>query len=40
MPMIEGKLDDPDAAGSFSGHLLTPGEVAALFREALEDEAA
>jgi NAD(P)-dependent dehydrogenase (short-subunit alcohol dehydrogenase family) len=28
-PMLEDKLDDPDAAGSFSGHLLTPGEVAA-----------
>jgi len=27
-PMIEDKLDDPDAAGSFSGHLLTPAEVA------------
>ncbi len=27
-PMIEDKLDDPDAAGSFSGQLLTPGEVA------------
>jgi NAD(P)-dependent dehydrogenase (short-subunit alcohol dehydrogenase family) len=27
-PMIEGKLDDPDAAGSFSGQLLTPAEVA------------
>ncbi len=24
-PMLEDKLDDPDAAGSFSGHLLTPG---------------
>ena len=24
-PMLEGKLDDPDAAGSFSGRLLTPG---------------
>ena len=22
-PMLEGKLDDPDAAGSFSGRLLT-----------------
>jgi len=28
-PMIEGRLDDPDAAGSFSGQLLTPAEVAA-----------
>jgi NAD(P)-dependent dehydrogenase (short-subunit alcohol dehydrogenase family) len=27
-PMLENKLDDPDAAGSFSGHLLTPTEVA------------
>jgi NAD(P)-dependent dehydrogenase (short-subunit alcohol dehydrogenase family) len=27
-PMLEGKLDDPDAAGSFSGHLLTPQQVA------------
>ncbi len=27
-PMIEGKLDDPDAAGSFSGQLLTPRQVA------------
>jgi NADP-dependent 3-hydroxy acid dehydrogenase YdfG len=27
-PMLEDKLDDPDAAGSFSGHLLTPSEVA------------
>jgi NAD(P)-dependent dehydrogenase (short-subunit alcohol dehydrogenase family) len=23
-PMLEDRLDDPDAAGSFSGHLLTP----------------
>jgi len=28
-PMLEDKLDDLDAAGSFSGHLLTPAEVAA-----------
>jgi len=28
-PMIEGRLDDPDAAGSVSGQLLTPAEVAA-----------
>ncbi len=28
-PMLEDKLDDPDAAGSFSGHLLTPSQVAA-----------
>ncbi len=27
-PMLEGKLDDPDAAGSFSGRLLTPTQVA------------
>jgi NAD(P)-dependent dehydrogenase (short-subunit alcohol dehydrogenase family) len=27
-PMLEDKLDDPAAAGSFSGQLLTPGEVA------------
>jgi NAD(P)-dependent dehydrogenase (short-subunit alcohol dehydrogenase family) len=27
-PMLEDKLDDPDAAGSFSGQLLTPGRVA------------
>jgi NAD(P)-dependent dehydrogenase (short-subunit alcohol dehydrogenase family) len=27
-PMLEGKLDDPDAAGSFSGRLLTPQQVA------------
>ena len=26
--MLEGKLDDPDAAGSFSGRLLTPEQVA------------
>jgi NAD(P)-dependent dehydrogenase (short-subunit alcohol dehydrogenase family) len=28
-PMLEDKLDDPDSAASFSGHLLTPEEVAA-----------
>jgi NAD(P)-dependent dehydrogenase (short-subunit alcohol dehydrogenase family) len=28
-PMLEDKLDDPDAAGSFSGHLLMPQQVAA-----------
>jgi NAD(P)-dependent dehydrogenase (short-subunit alcohol dehydrogenase family) len=28
-PMLETKLDDPDAAGSFSGRLLTPEQVAA-----------
>jgi NAD(P)-dependent dehydrogenase (short-subunit alcohol dehydrogenase family) len=27
-PMLQDKLDDPDAAGSFSGHLMTPEEVA------------
>jgi NAD(P)-dependent dehydrogenase (short-subunit alcohol dehydrogenase family) len=27
-PMLEDKLDDPDAVGSFSGQLLTPAEVA------------
>jgi NAD(P)-dependent dehydrogenase (short-subunit alcohol dehydrogenase family) len=27
-PMLEDKLDDLEAAGSFSGHLLTPSEVA------------
>jgi NAD(P)-dependent dehydrogenase (short-subunit alcohol dehydrogenase family) len=27
-PMLADKLEDPDAAGSFSGKLLTPGEVA------------
>jgi NAD(P)-dependent dehydrogenase (short-subunit alcohol dehydrogenase family) len=27
-PMLEDKLDDPDAAGSFSGHLLTAQRVA------------
>jgi len=28
-PMLEDRLDDPDVAGSFSGRLLTAGEVAA-----------
>ncbi len=28
-PMLEDRLDDPDAAGSFSGQLLTPERVAA-----------
>jgi NAD(P)-dependent dehydrogenase (short-subunit alcohol dehydrogenase family) len=28
-PMLEDKLDDPEAAGSFSGQLLTPEQVAA-----------
>lgn len=27
-PMLHDKLDDPEAAGSFSGHLLTPEQVA------------
>ncbi|CAN5594680.1 SDR family oxidoreductase [soil metagenome] len=27
-PMLEGKLDDPDAAASFSGTMLTPAKVA------------
>lgn len=27
-PMLEGRLDDPEAAGSFSGHLLTAERVA------------
>lgn len=27
-PMLENRLDDPDAAGSFSGHFLTPQEAA------------
>jgi NAD(P)-dependent dehydrogenase (short-subunit alcohol dehydrogenase family) len=27
-PMLEDKLDDPDSAASFSGHLLTPEQVA------------
>jgi NAD(P)-dependent dehydrogenase (short-subunit alcohol dehydrogenase family) len=27
-PMLEDKLDDPEAAGSFSGHLLTAAQVA------------
>jgi hypothetical protein len=27
-PMLKDKLDDPDAVGSFSGHLLTPEQVA------------
>ena len=32
--MLEGKLDDPDAAGSFSGRLLTPEQVATRGRQA------
>jgi NAD(P)-dependent dehydrogenase (short-subunit alcohol dehydrogenase family) len=35
-PMLEGRLDDPDAAGSFSGHLLTPREVAAAIGKLVE----
>ena len=35
-PMLEDKLDDPDAAGSFSGHLLTPEQVAREVGELVE----
>jgi len=35
-PMLEDKLDDPDAAGSFSGHLLTPEQVAAEIGKLIE----
>jgi NAD(P)-dependent dehydrogenase (short-subunit alcohol dehydrogenase family) len=35
-PMLEDKLDDPDAAGSFSGHLLTPQQVASEIGELTE----
>jgi NAD(P)-dependent dehydrogenase (short-subunit alcohol dehydrogenase family) len=35
-PMLEDKLDDPDAAGSFSGQLLTPRQVAAAVGELTE----
>jgi NAD(P)-dependent dehydrogenase (short-subunit alcohol dehydrogenase family) len=35
-PMLEDKLDDPDAAGSFSGHLLTPAQVATAVGELTE----
>jgi len=35
-PMLEDKLDDPDAAGSFSGHLLTAAEVAAEVEKLLD----
>lgn len=35
-PMLEDRLDDPDAAGSFSGHLLTPEEVAAAVGKLVE----
>ncbi len=35
-PMLEDKLDDPDAAGSFSGHLLTPEQVAREIGELIE----
>lgn len=35
-PMLEDKLDDPEAAGSFSGHLLTAEEVAAKVGELTE----
>jgi NAD(P)-dependent dehydrogenase (short-subunit alcohol dehydrogenase family) len=35
-PMLEDKLDDPDAAGSFSGQLLTPEQVASAVGELTE----
>lgn len=35
-PMLAGKLDDPDAAGSFSGQLLTPEQVAAAVGKLVE----
>jgi NAD(P)-dependent dehydrogenase (short-subunit alcohol dehydrogenase family) len=35
-PMLEDKLDDPDAAGSFSGQLLTPAEVATAVGKLIE----
>jgi NAD(P)-dependent dehydrogenase (short-subunit alcohol dehydrogenase family) len=35
-PMLEDKLDDPAAAGSFSGQLLTPGQVAAAVGKLVE----
>jgi len=36
-PMLEDRLDDPDAAGSFSGHLLTPEQVAKEVGKLVED---
>jgi len=35
-PMLQDKLDDPDAAGSFSGQLLTPEQVAAAVGKLIE----
>jgi NAD(P)-dependent dehydrogenase (short-subunit alcohol dehydrogenase family) len=35
-PMLEDKLEDPDAAGSFSGHLLTAARVATAVGELTE----
>lgn len=35
-PMLEDKLDDPEAAGSFSGQLLTPEQVASAVGELTE----
>ncbi len=35
-PMIDGRLDDPDAAGSFSGRLLTPEHVAGVIGGLIE----
>jgi NAD(P)-dependent dehydrogenase (short-subunit alcohol dehydrogenase family) len=35
-PMLEDRLDDPEAAGSFSGHLLRPEEVAAAIGQLTE----
>jgi short-subunit dehydrogenase len=35
-PMLEDKLDDPDAAGSFSGHLLTVEQVAPRIADLLD----
>lgn len=35
-PMLQDKLDDPEAAGSFSGHLLTPEQVAVAVGELTE----
>jgi hypothetical protein len=34
--MLEDKLDDPDAAGSFSGHLLRPEQVAKAIGKLIE----
>jgi NAD(P)-dependent dehydrogenase (short-subunit alcohol dehydrogenase family) len=35
-PMLEDKLDDPEAAGSFSGQLLTPAQVATAMGKLVE----